>query len=187
MTSLARRLRNGGLLLAFIFLGSLIAGKLEDIAAVRLDGPFVAIDGDTLAVGAERLRLEGYDAPEVRQVCRDEGGRDWRCGEEARKALERLTSAVSVVCSGSSRDRYERLLVRCRDGSLDVNAEMVRLGLAVASGDDAAEEGRAPEQGLGLWAGAFERPRDWRVRHGMMDDPAAAEGIVAWLKGLLGW
>lgn len=186
MTSILRKLRSSGLLLAFVFLGALIAAKLDDAASVRLDGPFVAIDGDTLAVGAERLRLEGLDAPEVRQVCQDTSGVDWACGSEAQAALERLTSAASAVCSGSSRDRYDRLLVRCRDGALDINAQMVRIGLAVASGDYRSEEGEARQASQGLWAGSFERPRDWRVRHGIMDDPAAAEGILAWLKGLFG-
>ncbi|MCJ8518119.1 endonuclease YncB(thermonuclease family) [Pseudorhizobium tarimense] len=186
MTPIFRKLRDAGLLLAFVFLGALIASKLDEVASVRLDGPFVAIDGDTLAVGAERLRLEGLDAPEAQQVCQDGSGRDWACGEAAREALERLTSAASVVCSGASRDRYDRLLVRCRDGGLSVNAELVRLGLAVASGDYGSEEGEAKSKAQGLWAGSFERPRDWRVRHGMMEDPAAAEGILAWLKGLFG-
>lgn len=186
MTSIARKLRNAALALAFVFLGSLIAAKLEDVTALRLDGPFVAIDGDTLALGADRLRLAGFDAPEARQTCQDADGRDWRCGERSRAELERLTSAASVVCSGSSRDRYERLLVHCRDGGLDINAEMVRLGFAVASGDYAAEERHARDEGIGLWSGAFERPRDWRVRHGMMDDPSAAAGLLAWLRDLFG-
>lgn len=186
MTSLIRKLRGSGLLLAFVLLGALIAAKLDEVASVRLEGPFVAIDGDTLAVGAERLRLEGIDAPEARQVCQDQGGRDWACGEEAQTALERLTSAASTVCSGSDRDRYDRLLVRCRNGGLDINAEMVRTGIAVASGDYRSEEGKARDEGQGLWAGAFERPRDWRVRHGMMDDPGLAESLLAWLKGLCG-
>src|SRR5690606_3654038 len=123
----------------------------------------------TLAIGAERLRLHGLDAPEVRQTCTDRQGRDWRCGEEARAVLERLTSAASVMCRGSERDRYNRLLVACRDGELDVNAHMVALGLAVASGNYASEEAQAQKKGEGLWAGEFERPRDWRVRHGVMD------------------
>lgn len=186
MSSLIRKLRSSGLLLAFIFLGALIAAKLDEVASVRLDGPFVAIDGDTLAVGAERLRLEGMDAPEADQVCKDETGRDWPCGEGARAALERLTSAASAVCSGSSRDRYDRLLVTCRNSDHDINAELVRLGLAVAAGDYAAQEREARANGQGLWAGTFERPRDWRIRHGLMDDPAVTEGFVAWLKGLFG-
>lgn len=186
MTSLIRKLRGSGLLLALVFLGALLAAKLDDVASLHLNGPFVAIDGDTLAAGAERLRLLGLDAPEARQVCQDAAGDDWSCGEEARAALEGLSSAASVVCSGSDRDRYERLLVTCRDGALDLNAELVRLGLAVASGDYSAQERAARTGGQGLWAGTFERPRDWRIRHGMMDDPAAAEGLLAWLKGLFG-
>ncbi|MFK7902585.1 MAG: thermonuclease family protein, partial [Nitratireductor sp.] len=32
-------------------------------------GPFIAVDGDTLLEGGNRLRLEGLDAPEYRQKC----------------------------------------------------------------------------------------------------------------------
>ncbi|CAD7045638.1 succinoglycan biosynthesis protein [Pseudorhizobium endolithicum] len=186
MTRIIRKVRDAGLFLALIFLGALIAARLEDSAAVSISGPFVAVDGDTLAAGAERLRLEGLDAPEARQTCEDGSGRNWRCGEEARATLERLTSAASVVCSGSERDRYGRLLVRCRNGGLDINAELVKAGMAVASGDYSSEEAEARSGGEGLWTGEFERPRDWRVRHGMMDDPSAAEGFLAWLKGWFG-
>ena len=183
MTRIFRKVRDAGLLLGLLFLGALVAAKLEEGAAVSIEGPFVAVDGDTLAVGGERLRLKGIDAPEIRQTC-GTAGREWRCGEDARATLEDLTSGAAVICSGSERDRYERLLVHCRSGALDINAEMVKRGMAVASGDDGGEEAQAREQSVGVWSGTFERPRQWRVQHGMMDDPSAAEGFMAWLTGL---
>ncbi|HWT08764.1 MAG TPA: hypothetical protein VN329_06340, partial [Roseomonas sp.] len=43
------------------------------VEEARVAGPFtarvVAIDGDTLAAGGERLRLNGIDAPEMGQAC----------------------------------------------------------------------------------------------------------------------
>lgn len=184
MTRFIRKIRSAGLFLAFIFLGSLIAAKLDDVGTLSIGGPFATIDGDTLAAGIERLRLEGIDAPEIRQVCKDGEGREWSCGEEARVALERLIAAPGVECKASERDRYERLLVRCRAGSQDINAEMVRLGMAVSSGDYRSEETAAREKRAGLWTGEFEKPREWRIMHGMMDDSGMTEGFMAWLKGL---
>jgi endonuclease YncB( thermonuclease family) len=184
VTRFIRKLRSAGLFLALIFLGSLIAAKLEDVGTLSIDGPFGTIDGDTLAAGIERLRLEGIDAPEIDQVCRNDAGRDWACGDEARVTLERLVSASGVDCKASDRDRYERLLVRCRAGDQDINAEMVRLGMAVSSGDYRSEEETAREERAGVWVGEFDKPREWRIMHGMMDDPSMAEGLMAWLKGL---
>lgn len=183
MARILRKLRGAGLFICFVLLASLIAAKLELNGQVSIAGPFVAIDGDTLAAGAERLRLEGMDAPEFRQLCKTDRGADWACGEEARVALERLVSGTAVECRAGERDRYERLLVRCRDGERDINAEMVRIGMAVASGDYHGEEASAREARAGLWTGTFETPRDWRVMHGMMDDPAMTKGFMAWLRG----
>ena len=186
MTQFIRKIRSAGVFLAFIFLGSLIAAKLDDTGTLIIDGPFATIDGDTLAAGIERLRLEGIDAPEARQVCKADDGRDWACGDEARLALERLISAAGVECKTSGRDRYERLLARCSDGERSISAEMVRLGMAVSSGNYRSEEDAAREARSGLWIGEFDRPRDWRIMHGMMDDPGMAEGLMAWFRGWFG-
>lgn len=55
------------------------------------------IDGDTLEIRGERIRLHGIDAPESSQTCLDEAGRKWRCGQRAALALQhfvgRRTSA----------------------------------------------------------------------------------------------
>ena len=38
------------------------------------------IDGDTLAIGSTKIRLEGIDAPETDQFCLNVGGVRWTCG-----------------------------------------------------------------------------------------------------------
>ena len=70
-----------------------------------------------------------------------------------------------VTCVGAERDRYGRLLARCRARGVDVNAAMVRDGHAVAFGAHQAEEAEAKAAYRGLWAGTFERPQDWRRTH----------------------
>lgn len=193
MTRLAKTLKDGLFLGAFLVLASLIVAKIDLNGDTRIDGPFYAIDGDTLAAGAERLRLIGIDAPEADQSCGD-GQKNWRCGDDARDALAKFASSPGAWCAGSSRDRYGRVLVRCRLGEADINAELVRKGMAVASGDYQAEETAARGEARGIWSGPFETPKAWRVAKGAAaeDDGSAGAGsrveaIFERLKGLLPW
>lgn len=199
MTRFAKTLKDGLFLGAFLVLASLIVAKLDLNGDTRIDGPFYAIDGDTLAAGAERFRLIGIDAPEADQSC-GEGQKAWACGDTARNALAKFVSAPDAYCAGSSRDRYGRVLVRCRLGETNINAELVRQGMAVASGDYHAEETAARGEAKGIWSGSFETPRAWRAAKGAAaeDDGSAGadsgnrigngiEAIFERLKGLLPW
>jgi endonuclease YncB( thermonuclease family) len=123
-----------------------------------------AIDGDSLRVGGVEVRLIGIDAPEFAQTC-IVGGRESPCGREARSHLRRLAGGGLVTCVGAERDRYGRMLGRCRVRGIDINAAMVRDGYAVAFGAHHAEEAEAKAAYRGLWAGTFERPQDWRRTH----------------------
>lgn len=124
------------------------------------------IDGDSLFVGANEVRLKGIDAPEGRQTCSREG-RTWDCGNAARDELSRLIGRDIVVCSASERDQHGRVLGFCSAGGRDLNAGMVSSGLALAYGGYTREESEARAQKRGLWAGEFERPRDWRHERGI--------------------
>ncbi len=60
----------------------LLAGPtLADVAGVAS-----VIDGDTIEVHGQRIRLHGIDAPESRQLCRLDG-KPWQCGKDAANAL----------------------------------------------------------------------------------------------------
>lgn len=140
------------------------------------------IDGDSLTVrhdGADlTIRLIGIDAVEYRQSC-TRAGTQWPCGREARQALERLVGRGSLHCALSAKDRYGRTLAACRTGVLpdgvDLGAEMVRQGWAVASGTDyLAEEAGAETARRGIWQGSFTTPADWRAVH---DRPATVADL----------
>jgi endonuclease YncB( thermonuclease family) len=173
------------LFLAVVILGllALLAARLDRAATLRMAGAAVVNDGDTLTIAGERIRLRGIDAPEYAQTCSRSGAK-YACGREAREALRQMIGANSVACSGWQRDRYGRLLGDCTAGPTDLNRSLVEDGWAVAFGGYEAEETSARKAGRGLWAGEFDRPRQWRDTHGSMaeDDHGRLNGLSAWLR-----
>lgn len=124
------------------------------------------IDGDSLFVGRDEVRLKGIDAPEGRQTCTREGA-PWDCGNAARDALRRLIGNDAVSCRVAERDKHGRLLAYCTAGGRDLNSGMVSSGFAVAYGGFEREQGEARRGRRGVWAGEFENPRDWRHERGI--------------------
>lgn len=179
MTRKVRPIRDGVTafaLLAFIWL---IAAKLNDGAEVAHAGRFRAADGDSLVLGDERMRLQGIDAPELAQTC-ERGGARWACGQEAKRMLQSLVAGAETRCSGVERDRFQRLLVVCHSGSADLNATMVRRGMAVSYGGYKLEETQARSEKLGLWAGAFDMPRVFRDNEGGRHEVRGGLGLFGW-------
>jgi len=124
-----------------------------------------AIDGDSLRLAGQEIRLKGIDAPELSQTCAV-SGRISPCGRDARAALRRILGTGLATCVGGEHDRYGRLLAVCRVRGVDVNAWMVREGQAISYGGGYEREERdAKARYAGIWAGEFERPSDWRARH----------------------
>ncbi len=123
------------------------------------------IDGDSLRVGATEIRLRGIDAPEFLQTCRDKHGTEYQCGKQAADVLRQLIGAGNISCRSFETDRYERSVAVCKNGGLELNAEMVRLGWAVNYDFSYAQlEGEARRAKRGIWAGSFEMPQDYRQR-----------------------
>jgi len=120
-------------------------------------------DGDTFYMMIDgqstRVRLAQIDAPEKAQPF----------GRRAEQALRDLVGKRQVTATWRQLDRYQRPIAQVRVDGLDVNAELVRLGLAwvytqyatdrslVALEQDARRERR------GLWADAHPvEPWEWR-------------------------
>nr|WP_244846627.1 thermonuclease family protein [Mesorhizobium sp. L-8-3] len=126
------------------------------------------IDGDTIEIHGQRIRLHGIDAPESRQLCSDEAGEAYRCGQVAAFVLDDFLSAASpTTCHEVDRDRYGRMVARCTAGDQDVAEWLVRNGHALdwpkyskgayGRAQEAARAARA-----GIWRGRFEWPWEWR-------------------------
>lgn len=124
-----------------------------------LAGPAVALDGDTILVAGERVRLWGIDAPEMR---------DWPWGAHSRAALDRIVAGHEISCTEYARDRYKRPVAVCHriadDTELGIalllagRAVVYRRFTAAATGALAelaeiydAGERRAIAQGRGVW------------------------------------
>jgi endonuclease YncB( thermonuclease family) len=129
---------------------------------------YQAIDGDSFKAGNIEIRLYGIDAPEYRQTCSDKG-KQQPCGRLALDALSKLIRNKDINCKIMDRDRYRRQVSICKDGSLEINREMVRLGWAVAYRKNALDyvsaEREAKTAGRGIWAWSFEMPEDYRSRN----------------------
>ena len=175
-------------LLAAIIFGLLSAAALTFSGnEVRsLPGNVRVIDGDSLRIGKEEIRLWGIDAPELKQECRNQQG-TFACGREAQKQLRKRTADAELVCNGLGRDQYDRLLAVCRAGKTDINAALVRQGYAFAYGGYVLEESAARTEKAGIWSAENERPKTYRDRNKAAIDlaPGVLDALYQWLTGLI--
>lgn len=169
--------------IALFALCALLITRLDEMGSQRVEGSVTINDGDTITQGGTRIRLLGIDAFEIGQQCRV-GGAPVDCGRQAHAVLVRLIDGNDVICSGSGRDRYGRLLAICYAGGRDLNREMVASGWAVAYGDYENEEARARQARRGAWAGEFDQPQAWRATRGSAGDVphAGLASLMSWLR-----
>jgi endonuclease YncB( thermonuclease family) len=134
-----------------------------------ISGHAKVIDGDSLEIGETRIRLHAIDAFEGRQTCRRDGA-EWNCGAEAAALLRRLVGGGEITCAKTDIDSYGRTVAICRKAEVDLGAEMVRAGYALAyrqyGNDYVEEEKEARAARRGAWSGEFVAP--WDERHGAM-------------------
>ncbi|MBR2137420.1 MAG: thermonuclease family protein [Alphaproteobacteria bacterium] len=125
------------------------------------------VDGDSLEINEERIRLNGIDAPEFLQVCRDENNEDYSCGQQALRFLESLIAEKSITCDCQpEKDKYGRKLCECFVDNLSINREMVHSGWAYPYRDDGRymkELEQAQTARAGMWQGKNMRPALYRI------------------------
>jgi len=143
-------------------------------ALAEITGRPKIIDGDTLELEGQAIRLYGIDAPELGQACTIKE-RTYDCGMVARTALLDLTAGVAVTCKmvsakvvsaepgGAAEDGRPG---RCFAQGYDLSEGMAYTGWALALPEVSERylvfEERAQAAGRGLWKGRFVTPWDWR-------------------------
>lgn len=136
--------------------------------ARTVSGVASVIDGDTLEIHAQRIRLHGIDAPESSQTCTNQDGSRWRCGQKAAFALADHIGTRPIACTGAKTDRYGRLIAVCHLDAEDLNSWLVLNGWAVAyrrySHDYVPQEDTAKAARAGIWSSSFTLPEDYRHR-----------------------
>lgn len=121
-------------------------------------------DGDSLVISGTKVRLIDIDAPELHQLCGPKESR-YECGVRAKAHLGSLIANQLVVCTWQTKDKFHRILARCKAGEIDLNKQMVEDGWAVSYHGYPVQETLALRERRGLWASPFQRPRDWRRSH----------------------
>ncbi len=148
-----------------------------NILAQEIIGIPKIVDGDTVYINNYKIRLEGIDAPEMKQKCKKEKLKissiigytfyeDYYCGKHSKANLEAKVKGSNIKCISFAKDRYKRYLAKCFKGKINLNRWMVRNGHAVAyrrySKEYIPDEDFARENKLGLWQGKFLNPEKWR-------------------------
>jgi endonuclease YncB( thermonuclease family) len=172
---------------------ALVAGFVSVAASVQVSarsdappGPLAGevrvIDGDTIAIGETRIRLEGIDAPESAQTCRRKWFGWWACGTAATTALSNMIGSKPVNCAPRGLDKYGRTLAVCFVDGHDINAQMVRQGYAWAfvkySTSYVKEEAAAKAEGLGIWQGESMPAWEFRAKRWAAAEQQTPEGCA---------
>ena len=153
-------------ILLIFFLSWLGANASADIIGLAK-----VTDGDTIVINDTRIRFTGSDAPESyffgkTQTCLDANGIEWECGNAATLKLKQLINNQIVRCTDEGQDRYGRTLGICYVDEVDLQAEMVKSGMAIAylrySRRYENEQNYSIKVKAGMWAGEFKEPEVWR-------------------------
>lgn len=145
----------------------LVLAALAAPGSADITGKLHVIDGDTVAIGTERVRLHGIDAVERGQKCG--GGQGigvWDCGDWVSDRVARRFDGRVARCDVIETDRFGRSVARCDESGQDMGQWIVREGLAVAYTEYStaylADEQAAERAGRGLHNVDFAAPDDYR-------------------------
>ncbi len=129
------------------------------------------VDGDSIKVDGNSVRLFELDAPEYKQTCFDASEIEYNCGQMSRNFLVKLADQKQVTCYYEQKDIYNRFLGKCFIGKISINEEIVKNGMGIiydykASSqkmDDLEQEAKINKRGV--WQGAFQLPKEYRKSH----------------------
>jgi endonuclease YncB( thermonuclease family) len=137
-----------------------LASARATVAAADLIGQASVVDGDTIEVHGERIRLLDIDAPESSQTCNRPDGTVWHCGQQAARALFDWIGQRTVTCASDHRDIHGQALARCIVGGGDIADWLAVNGWAVPFRNCKCEvvrsaSGKAKAAKVGIWSGTF--------------------------------
>ncbi len=152
-----------------------------------LVGSARVLDGDTLEIQGQKIRLHGIDAPENAQKCAPQARQDehkWRCGRTAKRRMIEMTQGQDVSCKLRKKDGFGRWIAECFVSDVNLNRQMVLQGMAWAfrkySMDFIGEEQQAKRKGVGIWSANNEPAWTYRAKKWMVStkDEVAPNGCV---------
>ena len=140
-----------------LFFAALNSAKSEE---------FKVVDGDSLEIGEQRIRLDGIDAPEFMQVCKNSNNEDYFFGQRAWEFLQDFigNEVPKCVCLAQP-DKYNREICECFINGVSINKTMVANGWAEVYHSESYlhEEENAKQKRLGIWQGKHMRPALYRA------------------------
>jgi endonuclease YncB( thermonuclease family) len=138
---------------AWLFIGSSAApvrAPASQHLSVQADRLSV-LDGDTLRVGDQVVRLDGIVVPARGSLCRGPGQTEVDCGSAAANALASLVRGNAVECT-IRHDDQGRAAGTCMAGATQLNEALVLDGWARADTADLRQpEAAARAAGRGIW------------------------------------
>ena len=90
---------------------SLIIYSSSSFSEKIIEGKAKIIDGDTIHIKKNKIRLHGIDAPEIDQTCTIKD-KVWNCGIESSLALKKLILDNNIICVVANIDRYKRYIAK---------------------------------------------------------------------------
>ncbi len=110
------------------------------------------LDGDTLRIGNQVVRLEGVAVPARGSVCHEAGQASVDCGSAAANALANLVRGAPVDCAIKGHDGQGRPVGDCLAGGTRLNVALVLDGWARADTANLREpESAARTARRGIW------------------------------------
>jgi endonuclease YncB( thermonuclease family) len=152
-----------------------------------ISGYGYAVDGNTIQIGSDKIRLLGAYAPLLDQNGTDAIARNYPAGLYARDVLASIIADQPLGCrvvpqNASEQDKLGRFFGICASGiAADVSGEMIKRGWSMIdrSGDTQVYstyvdlESAAKLISKGIWQGPLEKP--WEVKRPSLGSPKLPE------------
>ena len=96
-----------------------------------ISGTAKVIDGDTIKIETNKIRLFGIDAPESKQLCKKTWlsisflsfNKEYPCGEISTNKLKRKINNKFIMCKIKNKDRYNRFIGECFKDKTNIKHE----------------------------------------------------------------